>query len=710
MLPAIFYVLAFATPLFWLPYNYELFEFNKMLLVYFLTIVSGTAVAWQYIRSSQILIPRTPLDIPIILFLGSQVAATIISIDPYMSIWGYYGRFNGGLVSTICYILLYYFLIICAHYYENTKADFEVKIKRYNLIVHMLSPRSFSQWLACAATASAVAVSLYAVLQKWGIDAHLWVQDVQNRVFSTLGQPNWLAAYITTMFLIVVGIFIGSSRRSGKASFILFTFTASLFYLVLLFTRSRSGLLACMGAALLFIVLLIFKIIRPINVKVPFIRLVHDADMYRLSMLTKLFVLGIFCVAVTLILSDAITLPSIKQLPATTIETETSPVTFDTNITDSGDIRKIVWKGAFNAVREKPWFGWGVETFAWVYYRFKPIEHNLTSEWDFLYNKAHNEYLNYAATSGLIGLGTYILIIIVFSITTLGYIIKNTTRQSIIIAGLFSGWISLLISHFFGFSVVVTSLLFWLIPAVVYAKYHMYTVQTINFSLSPLIRNSVRTVVFLVACILIRGVFQYWLGDFYFAKSMAAAQSNHYEAAAKYGETAVSLRPAEPVYQNDLSETLSVLAFAEYESGEATASARLARQAMDYSAQALSISPFNVSFWKTRTRLFYNLSPLDPSFLQEALTSIQTARRLAPTDPKVIYNEAILLGELNRDDEAIATLGEAIKLKSNYRDAAYALAVFYEGKKDNEQRDEWLRYILEKINPEDSEVKEKLGL
>ena len=40
--------------------------------------------------------------------------------------------------------------------------------------------------------------------------------------------------------------------------------------------------------------------------------------------------------------------------------------------------------------------------------------HNLTSEWDFLYNKAHNEYLNYLATTGLFGLGSYLLFIGVF--------------------------------------------------------------------------------------------------------------------------------------------------------------------------------------------------------------------------------------------------------------------------------------------------------
>jgi O-antigen ligase len=56
-------------------------------------------------------------------------------------------------------------------------------------------------------------------------------------------------------------------------------------------------------------------------------------------------------------------------------------------------------------------FGTGVETFAYAYYFVRPQAHNLTSEWDYLYNKAHNEYLNYFATTGFIGLGTYLLVI-----------------------------------------------------------------------------------------------------------------------------------------------------------------------------------------------------------------------------------------------------------------------------------------------------------
>jgi O-antigen ligase len=66
-------------------------------------------------------------------------------------------------------------------------------------------------------------------------------------------------------------------------------------------------------------------------------------------------------------------------------------------------------------VEANPLFGTGVETFAFAYYTYRPAQHNMTSEWDYLYNKAHNEYLNYLATIGILGLGSYLLMIRSFS-------------------------------------------------------------------------------------------------------------------------------------------------------------------------------------------------------------------------------------------------------------------------------------------------------
>src|SRR3989344_788044 len=103
-----FYSLFFFVPLAFASDTFELFEFNKMWLTYGLTIIIAASWIAKMILQRRILLCRTPLDIPIALFLTSQIISTIFSWDPHVSIWGYYSRFNGGLLSMISYVFLYY--------------------------------------------------------------------------------------------------------------------------------------------------------------------------------------------------------------------------------------------------------------------------------------------------------------------------------------------------------------------------------------------------------------------------------------------------------------------------------------------------------------------------------------------------------------------------------------------------------------------------
>ncbi|MFH1705511.1 MAG: hypothetical protein ABH867_01225 [Patescibacteria group bacterium] len=116
-----FCALFFFTPLMLTPLNYELFEFNKIVFVYFWTIVILCAWAGKMIASGKFIFKRTFWDKPLLVFFASQAISTIISIDRHTSIFGYYSRFNGGLLSTACYLLLYWALT--SNIGSNKKAD-----------------------------------------------------------------------------------------------------------------------------------------------------------------------------------------------------------------------------------------------------------------------------------------------------------------------------------------------------------------------------------------------------------------------------------------------------------------------------------------------------------------------------------------------------------------------------------------------------------
>jgi len=115
------------TPLLLTPYNYELFEFNKTLFLYTMTVAISAAWLIRSVWTRSLTIPLTPLTIPLMAFFATQLVATLLSIDPYQSIWGYYGRFHGGLLSILSYIVLYFAFVSTIKYDGLRTANYLAK-------------------------------------------------------------------------------------------------------------------------------------------------------------------------------------------------------------------------------------------------------------------------------------------------------------------------------------------------------------------------------------------------------------------------------------------------------------------------------------------------------------------------------------------------------------------------------------------------------
>ena len=706
-----YYLLFALVPLLLTPWNYELFEYNKMMAVYGLTAVITTAWLVKMAHEKEIRVTRTPLDIPIALFFISQMVSSVFSTDPHVSWLGYYSRFNGGMWSIISYILLYYAFVSNLTSWSNWK----------NLIK--------------VALASASVVALYGVAERLGVDKHLWVQDVQNRVFSTLGQPNWLAAYLVALLPISLAFGLqsqiskiktqnNSKIQNSKFEFILdfgfwiWSFIAILFFVVLLFTRSRSGLV---GFAVADITFWAFSFARGrlAKLRAPFF-LLHAA-----------FALIIFFNGSNIAQIDKyFSLPGLLASKDEVLQGEASQASpgpaLESGGTESGEIRKYVWQGAVSAWKSSTktlLIGTGTETFAFAFYQHRPIGHNLTSEWDFLYNKAHNEYLNYLATTGLFGLGSYLLFIGTFVFWFIKKVhgswfmvhrkeknVSATNDERITInSALFAGWLSILVTNFFGFSVVIVQVFLFLFPAMIIITTQQIDKLTIQQFTRKLTLPSWSIWVLAAGglMILVR-IGSLWYADTVYAAGYRLARSGQYDNAKASVERAIALNPGEPVYRDEVANTLTALSVAAFEGNNATLSAQLARDALAQNDQAIRISPDNVNFWKTRTKIYYSLSGFDELLNDAAIAALEKAAALSPNDPKIYYNLAILYGRAGNNEQAVDTLTRAIALKPNYRDAYYALYVFYmEMKKPIEAR-AVLEEYLRSVDPADSNFREIL--
>src|SRR3990167_1936977 len=99
------YTLFALTPLVMSSATSEMFEFNKIIGIYASAIIiSGLYSAHYLINRPSITLPK--LLYPFGMFLLALGISTYLSIDSHTSLYGYYGRWNGGLLSIVAYISL----------------------------------------------------------------------------------------------------------------------------------------------------------------------------------------------------------------------------------------------------------------------------------------------------------------------------------------------------------------------------------------------------------------------------------------------------------------------------------------------------------------------------------------------------------------------------------------------------------------------------
>ncbi|MCL5113832.1 MAG: O-antigen ligase family protein [Patescibacteria group bacterium] len=742
-----FYLLFLFVPLAIAGDTSELFEFNKMWLTFGLTILIASAWTVKSITKKQLRIQRTPLDIPIFLFLLSQIISTIFSWDTHISIWGYYSRFNGGLLSIISYIFLYYAFV--SNFLTNGKQETS------GPVLSTLTAKMMTKRILFVSLASGLIVSLWGLPSHFGydptcfvfrgtLDVSCWTADFQPkiRIFSTLGQPDWLAAYLAILIPISIVLFIKNFKSQivkGRFSILNFHFSTVfyllifiLFYFDLLYSRSRSGILGVWISIIILLVLLWFfgkKFFQKSSIAILAI---------------VLFFVALFA-GQPFVNLDKFTLGGSKSNSASTAQINNvskakpdSPHIGELGGTDSGKIRLLVWNGAIEAWKHYPIFGTGVETFAFAYYRYKSPAHNLTSEWNFLYNKAHNEYLNYLATTGAFGLGAYLFMIGSFLFIALSKVYKISKSQISHPVNLFSlalivAYISILISNFFGFSVVIVNIYLFMIPAFVLILEEMIDVGKMFVMprlgstdiLSPFQWVGISLIV-LISLYLIYTSLAFWNADKSYAYGSNLNKAGLYQQAYPYLHKAVSQRGNEPVFKDELSVNDAILAAgllgnknAKIATEAAATASSLAQEAITTSNEVVGSSSNNVVFWKTRVKIFYVLSQIDSRFFPMALSSIQRASQLAPADANISYNLGVLYGQNGNIDKAIEVLSSTVKLKPDYRDAYYALGLFYHEKaidktgkvilpSAEKKAVEQMEYILKNVLPNDAPAKEAI--
>jgi len=412
-------------------------------------------------RLKEILLKFKPI-LPALIFIFILGLATIFSQSPHYSFWGYYTRKMGYLIWLHFFV---FFLIL----FFNIKTTKQIARIFYIIIL------------------TTGLVVLYGFLQILGLDFFNWSEppSLGYRVFSTFGQPNFLASWLLLVFPVILWIIFRYSSQDHLISPLFSTFkeeikknyrfsekeikregysdqlesgiktkktyffkkiffrpvfvSLSLLTVILLvLTQSRSGWIGFFLALFFFII--IFSWLK---------------NQKRLAILLFIF-LVLFSVFVVAINVSPLQIKSTDHLLVARIKTLS-------HLKEAGQLRFLWWQNSLDLISQKPIFslGYGPETQHLNFPQYYKPEYAALEGINQIPDRAHNDILDMTLMSGRLGLISYMLFILLIFFSGLKYIFQGKNYSSFMVLILLTGLFGYLISLQFSFHVIATAIYFW---------------------------------------------------------------------------------------------------------------------------------------------------------------------------------------------------------------------------------------------------------
>ncbi len=134
-------------PLFFLPWTNEFFEFNKQYLLWLIMPLAGVLWAVKVFGpDKRLVLKRTPLDIPILIFLLVVLLSSLAGIDKFSSLAGFDGVFSAAWLGLLSLVLFYFALV---NFFPARKIFSLLDVFFYShALVLILALMSFPGWPA----------------------------------------------------------------------------------------------------------------------------------------------------------------------------------------------------------------------------------------------------------------------------------------------------------------------------------------------------------------------------------------------------------------------------------------------------------------------------------------------------------------------------------------------------------------------------------
>lgn len=372
----------------------------------------------------QLILPRTYLDKPLLLFF--LVSLVSVAYSFYI-----HPRFKLAILSFGGRTLLFLFLNCIVIFY---------------ITVYLLRDERNLKRLLYIAFVVGTLASLYAILQYGGIEP-IWTRKIDpfgTRSVSTFGNPNFLASFLI-LILPVIAVLAVFEKSLIKKLFLGGLLGVNL--LGLLVTRTRSAWLG-LFVALIFLAFFLVS--------------------YQVSLISRnrkwlIFLAGVLF----LVMLYPVRVERQGERKVMVAKVAFAKVKSIADFKQMAYVQRfLIWQAAYSMFKESPLLGhgWGNFEIIYPFHQGKYLKIKKYSPFRTHANNAHNEILEIASQTGIVGLGVYIwLFILFFKIGIDGYRKLTTEYDKTVVLGLLASIFGMLVDNLLNVSLhfPMPALLFW---------------------------------------------------------------------------------------------------------------------------------------------------------------------------------------------------------------------------------------------------------
>jgi putative inorganic carbon (HCO3(-)) transporter len=607
-----------------LPLTYDQFDIVKVFLQRAIMLVAVCVWLWDLLINGG-RIRFTKVEWVVLAFLGWLILTTVLSIHPATAIFGKYRRFE-GVLSFVTYMSVFF------------------------MALQVVDRPSRIRSLARTLVIGGALVSFYGLLQFFGADPANWgsLPFETNRAFSTFGNPDLLGGYLIFPLAVSFSLALSEKDLYGRIAYWA-AFLITAFCWLIAFVRG-----AWIGGAVALGVL-------------AFALVWAKAKMTTVDWSFSGVIAAIFAIVTVKSLSS----PS----DVTNVVARITSI-FQLN-QGSALTRFQIWEAALAAIKQRPFFGWGADTFRLLFPMFKPEAYTATAGYLSVADNVHNYPLQLATALGIPGLLLlYGLFVYALVVSAPQVFVRGKGVERLVLVGFWAAATGYLAHLFFGLSVTGSTVFLWLAIGVLLSPG-----ATVREFKAPKWGLYAGVAILTICAILSIANIRYVVADNYYLKGRVVDEG---QARVDDIAKAIEYNPFNDMYRAELGLAWQDMFISAISQGGASTPA-MREQSMTYFTNAEQSMLQTIEFVPQEYDNYVFLANLynqaayyfDAKYTESAIAIAKKGVEVEPFGPAIRVQLAFSYTNQGKYDEAIVEGKRAVELDPKYIEAYAALGDAY---------------------------------